>query len=92
MSDQTCPLCAAEVYPSPRYPAYLCRDCARQAKSADGRPLRFTNESFSGGFIAYYADTGEEHPGHDCYVDGIKCRADEAHMGGIVVIPAIDDG
>ena len=45
----------------------------------------FTNESVSGGFIAMYRDTGEIRDSHICYVDGHRCWADEAHMGGIVV-------
>lgn len=39
----------------------------------------------SGGFIAGYADNGEEHGQHICYIDGIKCWADEARFGGIVI-------
>jgi hypothetical protein len=87
VSSQACPFCGAEVYPRQRYPVYLCRSCINRAQSADGRPLRFSNISVGGGFIAHYADTGEEHPGHDCWVDGKQCRADEEYMGSIVVIP-----
>jgi hypothetical protein len=87
VSGQSCPFCGADIHPNPRYPNRLCRTCIGRAQSADGRPLRFLNESFSGGFIARYADTDEEHPGHDCYVDGKLCRADEEYMGTIVVIP-----
>jgi hypothetical protein len=39
----------------------------------------------SGGFAARYADTGEEYASHECFVDGIKCHADEARFGGIVI-------
>jgi len=40
-----------------------------------------------GGFIAYYADSHqtETHPGHICFIDGIRCYADEARFGGIVI-------
>jgi hypothetical protein len=62
-------------------------DCASRAKSKDGRLLRFGNESFSGGYVAWYADTKEPYPSHECYVDGILCHADEHHMGGIVIQP-----
>lgn len=37
------------------------------------------------GFVAEYADTGEEYQGHDCFIDGVKCHADEARFGGIVI-------
>jgi len=30
-------------------------------------------------------DSKEEYKSHDCYIDGIKCRADEARFGGIVI-------
>jgi hypothetical protein len=51
----------------------------------DGRKLRFFNLDFSGGFGASYADTGEPYDSHQCYVEGIECRADEARFGGIVI-------
>jgi hypothetical protein len=87
VSGQTCPFCGAEIFANPRYPVRLCRACIARAESADGRPLRFSNLSVGGGFIAHYVDSGAEHPGHDCYVDGKLCRADEEYMGSIVVIP-----
>jgi hypothetical protein len=52
--------------------------------------LVFSNESFSGGFIAQYADTGEARDSHLCFVDGVKCRADEARFGGIIIQPVED--
>jgi len=82
---QTCPICLAEVPSNPRYPNYVCKYCAGKAVSADGRILKFYNQSLSGGFIAYYADTKEVYDSHDCYIDGVKCRADEARFGGIVI-------
>jgi len=51
----------------------------------DGRALGFGNESFSGGFVAWYKDTNETRDSHICYINGIRCWADEAHMGGIAI-------
>jgi len=82
---QRCPICSTEVAYSERYPEYLCESCAAKAVDENGRPLEFSNVSLSGGFIAYYADTKEEYGQHICYIDGIKCRADEARFGGIVI-------
>jgi hypothetical protein len=82
---QRCRICQSEVYSNPRYPRAVCVSCAARAKSADGRALLFFNISFSGGFIARYADTQEEYPDHRCYIDGILCWADEEYMGSIVV-------
>ena len=47
------------------------------------RQLKFYNQSFSGGFLAFYADTDEKYDSHLCYIDGVKCYADEHHFGGI---------
>jgi len=74
-----------EVPYSARYPRAVCADCARRACDEHGRQLVFYNESLSGGFAAYYADTGEAYISHSCYINGLKCRADEAHLSGIVI-------
>jgi hypothetical protein len=87
---QTCPICRAEVTPSLRYPHYLCGHCVQRAADEVGRPLRFSNESFSGGFIAQYADTGEARNSHICFIDGVECWADEDYFGGIVIRPLKD--
>jgi len=81
----SCPICHAELSPNPRYPNYVCRDCAGKAVSADGRRLEFYNVSLSGGFQAVYSDTKEVHNSHECFIEGVKCRADEARFGGIVI-------
>jgi hypothetical protein len=75
---------------SARYPRYLCSNCADRAADEQGRPLTFYNKSFSGGFMAEYADTGEERDSHLCFIGGVRCWADEAHMGGIVIQPVGD--
>jgi hypothetical protein len=82
---QHCPICNTAVPPSERYPRYVCESCRRRVQDERGRPLTFSNESFSGGFVAIDPDTHEKSDNHICYVDGIKCWADEAHMGGIVI-------
>jgi hypothetical protein len=82
---QSCPICSTPVPPNPRYPRYLCPSCSGKATSEDGRLLEFSNVSMSGGFAARYADTGEEYASHECFVDGVKCHADEARFGGIVI-------
>lgn len=85
VSRQICPLCAADVEPNVRYKNYICFDCCRKAVDENGRLLGFGNESFSGGFAAWYKDTNTTRDSHVCYIDGIQCWADEAHMGGIVI-------
>lgn len=82
----TCPLCGAEREYSARYPTAVCHDCTVKATDEHGRRLRFSNASFSGGLVGFYADTGEAYLSEECWIDGVKCRASEAHMGGTVIL------
>ena len=91
MSWKTCPICGERMPASPRYPDQVCQACVRRACDEDGRPLRFYNVSLSGGFVARYVRSGRERHSHVCTIDGVRCRADEAHMGGIVVQVAAED-
>jgi hypothetical protein len=87
----SCPICGAEQPALPRYPGYLCRACVGRAARADGRRLDLVNTSPASGFAARYADNGElaeeETVTHVVYVDGVRCRANESRLGGIVVQP-----
>lgn len=91
----SCPVCGAEQPALPRYPDYLCRDCVARATTDGGRRLVLVNTSVSGGFAARYADSEElceeVTVTHIVYVDGRRCWADEARMGGIVVQPEPDE-
>lgn len=87
MEKQICPTCQNEVNPNARYPNYICGSCVDKAQSEDGRPVKFYNEDISGGCRGEYADTKETYEGDILYVNGIKCYADEAHFGGIVIRP-----
>jgi hypothetical protein len=80
-----CPICGKGGEFSPRYPRCICVECGHRATDDSGRGVWFTNESVSGGYLAFYRDTNEPYECHICWVDGRKCWADEAHMGGIVV-------
>jgi len=84
-TDQRCPICSVVVGPHARYPRYVCGACAAAARSADGRPLSFVNADVSGGYRAEYADTREPYGSHECFVRGVRCWADEARFGGIVI-------
>ena len=85
IAEQHCPICRASVAPNNRYPRYVCDACAVKASSVDGRLLQFGNANMSGGFVAEYADNGAEYLSHECYIEGVKCYADEAKFGGIVI-------
>jgi hypothetical protein len=83
--NQYCPICSTPVMFDPRYPRHVCGDCANKTCSKDGRALSFYNLNGAGGYGTKYDDTGEEYFSNDCYIDGIKCFADDAHFGGIVI-------
>jgi ADP-ribosylglycohydrolase len=82
---QRCPICSVAVKPYARYPRYLCGNCAEEACGEDGRPLVFFNVDISGGYRAEYADTQEPYASHECFVRSVRCWADEARFGGIVI-------
>lgn len=87
----SCPICGIELKPIPRYPRYVCRRCKGKACSIDGRSLVFSDCEMKddviqmGVFVATYADSKKRYNSHDCYIDGIRCYADEARFGGIVI-------
>jgi hypothetical protein len=68
-----------------RHPQRVCETCVGRARDENGRLLRFFNTGFSGGFVARLADGGMERESHVCVIDGVRCWADEAYLGGIVV-------
>jgi hypothetical protein len=80
-----CPICDAELPYMSRYPNYVCQSCAAKATDQAGRKLKFFNTHAGGGFKAVYAGSEDEHPGHECFIDGRRCHAGEAYMGGTVV-------
>ena len=84
-TSQLCPICGNAQSFNPRYPRYLCFECAAQASDETGRRLQFSNVSPSGGFQASYSDTGELRESHVCFIRGTRCWAYEARFGGIVI-------
>lgn len=80
-----CPICSTPVPHWIRYPTAVCGNCFDKACDAQGRKLSFYNVSMSGGFIAVVDETQEEGEDHVCYIEGVKCWADEARFGGIVI-------
>ena len=50
-------------------------------------PLQRCPICATGGLQAVYSETGEPYLDHVCFVRGVRCCADEAHFGGIVVQP-----
>lgn len=71
--------------PNPRYLRYLCRSCVERAVDVDGELIQFFQASPDGRYAARYAATGADYPTQECFVDGVRCWADLARFGGIVV-------
>jgi hypothetical protein len=84
-NTHNCPICAALVGHLERYPNQVCEYCASKVSDAYGRRLEFSNEDLSGGFVAVYRGTVEKYESNLCYIDGVRCYANEHRFGGIVV-------
>ncbi|PWH12077.1 MAG: hypothetical protein DDG60_14850 [Anaerolineae bacterium] len=80
-----CPLCGAPLRFDPRYPRRVCPQCAAHTCDSQGRPLAFYNEALSGGIRAVLRESGQPYPSQICYIGGVRCLAQEARFGGIVI-------
>jgi len=96
-----CPLCLGRLLQfSPRYPKAICCKCAdSDIKDNDGNVVSFHNIDLSGGFISRHIINNDddnddiinvvEKAEHICWVhngkENIKCYANEARFGGIVI-------
>lgn len=87
--EQKCFICHAPIVVSPRYPQQLCPACILEATDAQGRFLRFGNESLGGGLVAHYVDDNGVYRSVECFVRGIPCRAEEHRFGGVVLLPRL---
>ncbi|MEH2078104.1 MAG: hypothetical protein V7K57_27525 [Nostoc sp.] len=52
--------------------------------------MSFFNTSMIGGFAGIVSETKEEYESHICYIDAVKCWAESARFGGIVIETMID--
>ncbi|WP_335093662.1 hypothetical protein [Nostoc sp.] len=94
-----CPVCSLPVKHFMRYPHEVCNDCYGKACDDQGRKLDFYTCSrkegseenvFKIGFGATVIESNEEYDSNICYINGVKCWADEARFGGIVIEAMID--
>jgi hypothetical protein len=67
-----------------------CDDSPLERLRQRGRKLNFDNISMSGGFEAIVADTTAKSASYICYIEGVKCWADEARFDGIAIEPHDD--
>lgn len=83
-----CPVCLEQSENvSARYRDCVCEPCLNRfgTLDEDGLALTFGNVDFTGGFVSMRNGVRTSQPEHVCYVNGIKCFADEARFGGIVI-------
>jgi hypothetical protein len=87
-----CPICLDIMdYFTPRYPNMICGKCANDnnGKILDsfGNEVSFGNLDIYGGFASYHKINNEivKKEDHLCWINTIKCYANEARFGGIVI-------
>ena len=85
ITTHPCPICSKPTPHQQRYPLSVCRNCFNKTSDRTGRKISFSNLDFGGGYRAVVEETGKEYNSHVCYIDEVKCRADEARFGGIVI-------
>ena len=93
INAQHCPICSVEVPAFPRYPTYICTDCLiiHTPCDDDGNHIDFENtDDYGNGFASIV--NGVRGNVHTCWVNGIKCRADSARFGGIVIYAKPSNG
>lgn len=77
-----------EITMVPRYPRMICMACHEEEKKDEaGDPVEFQNIDLFGGFQSIHLVNGEKKmkKEHICYIKNVRCYADEARFGGIVI-------
>lgn len=65
----------------------ICDECQKYPiLNSEGDEMQFYNKGVLGGFIAKNKRTGEISEDHICYINGVKCWADEYRFGGIIIV------
>ncbi len=86
MGIQLCQICHSNIPYTERYPNSVCEKCASKAKSKKNQQLTFHSTHLNGGFYAEYTESKKPYEEVNiCYIDDIKCWADENRFGGIVI-------
>ena len=83
MEESNCPICNNLRFTTSRYPKKICSNCEELTVTENNEKIRFFNIDNTGGFLSIV----NNHHGniHECYINNIKCYADEARFGGIVI-------
>ena len=83
MKNKNCPICDKNMLYFERYPKMICHECVELTTTKNGESIKFYNIDHTGGFLSIVNDVkGKEH---ECFINNLKCYADEARFGGIVI-------
>lgn len=86
--QQHCATCNRYVKYYEQYANYVCKKCVELATDKAGKSLEFFNITLDGhGCQGKYIETGKLYRSTTCFIKGIKCFADEAYFGGVVIRP-----
>ena len=83
MKNKNCPICDKNMIYLERYPKMICHECVLLATTENGETIKFYNIDHTGGFLSIVNNVKGEI--HECLVNNLKCYADEARVGGIVI-------
>ena len=90
--EKECPLCLDKMtYFTARYPKMICEKCCNgnngKILDSSGNEVSFCNADMYGGFISIHNINNEQvtKEDHVCFINNIKCCANEARFGGIVI-------
>ena len=95
--NDLCKICKISDVPKlQRYPNLVCYECEKKAIDINGNIVKYSNIDSSGGFVSrhYVKNVGDkvviiEKCDPYCWIDGIKCIAQESRFGSIVIQMAI---
>lgn len=80
-------LCHVCRVAAPESPFYICEKCREYpVLNSDGDEMVYYNKSVTGGFEAKNKRTSEISEDHVCYINGVKCWADEYRFGGVMIM------
>ena len=88
MNTYDCPVCLKSHMILARYPSAVCNNCLKQYPlvNSTGQKIQFGNLSISGGFYCKNLVTGlMYYDEHVCFVNNIKCIADETQSGEFII-------
>jgi hypothetical protein len=84
--QQHCPTCYRYVKYNERYRDYICKRCVELATDKQGQLIAFHNITESGhGIQGVYTASGKLYRSTTCFIKAVKCKAEEAYLGGIVI-------